>query len=306
MTIVREEAHLIDSPTISVVMPIYNAQQDLHQAIESILNQSFTDFELLIIDDGSTDQSVQIVRSFSDPRIRLISQPANLGLVMALNTGIAQARGQFIARMDGDDLSLPERFTLQLAAMQDQQLDICGSHWYQIDNEGKFVRNLFAPTNFDELVATLATTVPFAHGSVMLRKAFLAQKHLQYTPGYGEDYRLWIKCFEQGAKFGVLTEHVYAHRVHAKSITHLQSRNQSKASKSLRRTFIKHNQGACLNALDGLQIRFLLLSSLMQIHSLYLAYQYGKFFGSYDAFLNMLSQARWYERMRICMRILNA
>jgi glycosyltransferase involved in cell wall biosynthesis len=294
------------SPKISVLMPIFNAEKDLSEAIDSILNQSLQEWELIIVDDGSTDRSVSIVQSFSDLRIKLICLQKNGGIVRALNAGWDQAQGDWIARMDGDDLCANDRLEKQLALMQQEKLDICGSHWYQIDDEGKFVRNLFAPTNSDELVATLATTVPFAHGSVMLKKEFFALNHLRYTPGYGEDYRLWIECFEKGAKFGALNEHAYAHRIHTKSITHLQSGNQAKTSKSLRRAFVAHNQDACLNALGGLQRRFLLLSNLMQIHSLYLAYQYGKFFGSYEALLNMLGKARWYVKMRLCMRIFNA
>jgi glycosyltransferase involved in cell wall biosynthesis len=294
------------TPKISVLMPIFNAEKDLSGAIESILNQSFQEWELIIVDDGSTDNSVLIVKSFSDTRIKLIELNRNGGIVLALNAGWEQAQGDWIARMDGDDRCAIDRLEKQFALMEREKLDICGSHWYQINDEGKFVRNLFAPTNSDELVATLATTVPFAHGSVMLRKAFFAQNHLCYSPGYGEDYRLWIECFAKGAKFGMLTEHSYAHRVHSKSITYLQSGNQAKASKALRRAFVEHNQVACFNALIGLQRCFASLSNLMQIHSLYLAYRYGKCFGSYTAFLNMLGKASWYVKMRIGLRIFNA
>ena len=129
-------------------MPIFNAQQDLREAIESVLRQSCIDFELIIIDDGSTDQSAQIVHSFEDLRIRLISQSQNQGLVIALNTGMSEARGQFIARMDGDDVCLPERFALQLSAMQNLNLDICGSHWAQINSQGRQFGVLFAPNRW--------------------------------------------------------------------------------------------------------------------------------------------------------------
>lgn len=306
MTIVREEAHLIDSPTISVVMPIYNAQQDLHQAIESILNQSFTDFELLIIDDGSTDQSVQIVRSFSDPRIRLMSQSANLGLVAALNTGIANARGQFIARMDGDDLSLPERFTLQLAAMQDQQLDICGSHWVQIDVMGNPLTTLYAPKLDDEVIATLATTVPYAHGSIMLRKSFIHQYALQYQPGYSEDYALWIRCFELGAKFGLVDAVLYLHRTHPQSITSMKSAEQASSAKQLRRAFVKNNLDACEHALKTLQERFQTLPRALQVHALYLSYRVFSCTGNTKPFFNLLLKTPLINQLRALGRIARA
>ena len=97
-------------PQIIVLMPVYNGGRYLRESIASILAQSFKDFELLIIDDGSTDDSVSIVKSFSDPRIRLVLNEHNIGVARTLNKGLELARGEFIARMDADDISLPHRF----------------------------------------------------------------------------------------------------------------------------------------------------------------------------------------------------
>lgn len=306
MTILKEDLRLPDLPTISVVMPIYNAQQDLRQAIESILSQSFTDFELLIIDDGSTDQSVQIIHSFSDSRIRLISQPHNLGLVAALNKGLAEARGQFIARMDGDDICLPERLTLQLAAMQDQQLDICGSHWAQIDTNGNLFATLYAPKLMDEVIATLATTVPYAHGSVMLRKHFLDQHALQYKPQYSEDYELWIRCFELGATFGLVDAVLYLHRTHPQSITSTKSAEQASSAKLLRRAFVKNNLGACQLALKTLQDRYQVLPNAIQVHAIYLAYRVFSCTGNAKLFFKLFFQTAPINQVRALGRITRA
>lgn len=269
----KKDLSLVESPIISVVMPIYNAQQDLRAAIESILGQSFSDFELLIIDDGSTDESVQIIQSFEDSRIRLISQPKNLGLVAALNRGLVEVRGQFIARMDGDDICLPDRFALQLPIMQDQKLDICGSDWAQIDAEGRQFRVLKAPTSHEQVVATLANTVPYAHGSVMMRKSFIDEHDLQYRVGYGEDYDLWIRFFENGAKFGVVEKTLYLHREHSGSITTTKFKEQALASRVLRRKFVEKNLGQCNEALKVLNLNFSRLSKSVQVHCLYLAYR---------------------------------
>jgi glycosyltransferase involved in cell wall biosynthesis len=271
---VKKDVSLIESPTISVVMPVYNAQQDLHEAIESVLDQSFADFELLIIDDGSTDESVQIIRSFEDSRIRLISQPRNLGLVAALNKGLSEARGQFIARMDGDDICLPDRFVLQLQIMQDQQLDICGSHWAQIDESGHQLSTLYAPRLADEVIATLATTVPYAHGSVMIKKSFLDDHDLHYTPGFAEDYQLWIRLLECGAKFGIADKILYLHRTHQKSITQTKYREQAQAAKFLRRSFVSNNIPVCRNALSNLRDGYSQLTQRLRLHSTYLAYRF--------------------------------
>lgn len=255
-------------------MPVYNAQQDLREAIESVLSQSFPDFELLIIDDGSTDESVQIIRSFGDSRIRLISQSRNLGLVAALNKGLAEARGQFIARMDGDDISLSDRFSMQLMIMQDQKLDICGSDWARIDRQGQQFAILKAPTSHGQVVATLATTVPYAHGSVMMRKSFIEEHDLKYLGGYGEDYDLWIRFFECGAKFGVVEKILYLHRDHSGSITATKFKEQALASKVLRRRFVEKNLELCNEALKELQLNYVDLSKSVQVNCLYLAYRY--------------------------------
>jgi len=297
---------LTNAPLISVIMPIFNAQQDLREAIESVLQQSFVDFELLIIDDGSTDQSVQIIRSFGDPRIRLISQAQNLGLVAALNTGISEARGQFIARMDGDDICLPERFALQLTAIQNQQLDICGSHWARIDSQGKQFGVLYAPKQMDEVLATLATTVPYAHGSVMMRKSFLDQHHLLYRAGFSEDYQLWIRCLELGAKFGMVDVVLYLHRTHERSITNTRSTEQSLSAQQLRRDFVKNNINACQQALSNLQDQFASLSKSMQVHTVYLAYRLWIVTGNARPFFTLLLKSSLSIQVRIFGRIARA
>src|SRR5579859_2675921 len=108
------------SPLVSVAMPVYNAQRYLAQAVDSILAQSFKDFEFIIIDDGSTDSSTEILRKYeaADPRIRLFSRP-NTGLTIALNEALGYARGRYLARMDSDDVSLPRRLEKQVAFMED-------------------------------------------------------------------------------------------------------------------------------------------------------------------------------------------
>jgi glycosyltransferase involved in cell wall biosynthesis len=306
VALVKKDLSLIESPTISVVMPIYNAQQDLREAIESILNQSFSDFELLIIDDGSTDQSAQIARSFIDTRIRFIRQPRNFGLVAALNKGLAEARGQFIARMDGDDICLPDRFALQLEIMQDQKLDICGSHWAQIDAGGHQFATLYAPKLVDEVIATLATTVPYAHGSVMLRKSFLDQYKLQYKLGYSEDYDLWIRFFELGAHFGFVDTVLYLHRTHPQSITSTKSAEQASSARQLRRKFVQNNIGPCQDALATLQERFQVLPKAIQVHTLYLAYRVFSCSGNAKPFLNLFFKTSLINQVRTIGRIVRA
>jgi len=113
----------MQTPKVTVLMPVHNGQQHLREAIESILKQSFTDFEFLIIDDGSTDGSTAIVKTYNEPRIRLIANTENQGTVHVLNQGIQEAKGEYIARMDADDISLPQRLEKQVRFM-DSRPDI--------------------------------------------------------------------------------------------------------------------------------------------------------------------------------------
>ena len=115
-------------PKISVIMPAYNAEQYISEAIESILGQTFADFEFIIIDDGSSDSTSGIIASYKDSRIRYFRNEKNLGIVGALNRGLALAAGEYIARMDADDISLPERFQTQCAYMEKHpDVGVCGT-----------------------------------------------------------------------------------------------------------------------------------------------------------------------------------
>ena len=118
----------MSSPTVSVLMPVFNGSKYLKEAVESILRQNYGDFELLIINDGSTDDSVQIVSSYDDPRIRLVHNDTNTGLVATLNKGLEISRGRFVARLDCDDVCLPRRLEKQVELMVNQpRVAICGT-----------------------------------------------------------------------------------------------------------------------------------------------------------------------------------
>jgi len=108
----------VKNSLVTVLMPVYNGEKYLNEAIDSILNQTYTNFEFLIINDGSTDRSVEIIKGYNDSRIKLIHNKKNMGLVYTLNRGLALALGKYIVRMDADDISLPNRFKLQLDFME--------------------------------------------------------------------------------------------------------------------------------------------------------------------------------------------
>ena len=167
------------APLISVVMPVYNSAVYLSEAIESVLNQTLSDFELIIIYDKSNDDSIVIINQYlqNDSRVKLI-YGNNEKLIGALNQGIKAARGKFIARMDADDISLPERFEKQIQVIEASNADICGCHFLIINSLGKSTNAKIVPLCHSAIMMYLGCTVPFAHGSVIMRAEFIRKNSL--------------------------------------------------------------------------------------------------------------------------------
>ncbi|WP_150464416.1 glycosyltransferase family 2 protein [Francisella sp. XLW-1] len=210
-----------NAPIISVVMPVYNAEKYISDAIESILNQTFIDFEFIIINDGSSDRSLEVIEEYKkiDSRIIVVSRE-NKGIVYSLNEGIALSRGKYIARMDADDISLPDRFINQVEFMDaNPQIGVCGS-W--IKKFGKNIKTYVWKLEKDDkkLKSLLLFSVPVAHPSVFIRKSILIQNNLRYRENYkdAEDYKLWVDLAEH-TKFSNIPKVLLNYRVHRESIT---------------------------------------------------------------------------------------
>lgn len=182
------------NPKITVLMAVYNGEKYLDEAIKSILNQTFTDFEFLIINDASTDNSYKIIQSYTDPHINFINNENNLGLSGSLNRGLDIAKGQYIARMDQDDISLPERLEKQVRFMEENpEIGICGS-WVKFFGEMDFIAKYVE--YHKELISNMFISSPFAHPSVIFRKELFNKFNLRYNPDFktGEDYELWTRA----------------------------------------------------------------------------------------------------------------
>lgn len=185
-------------PTISVVLPVYNGAQFLREAMDSILQQSFSDFELLAIDDGSLDDSREVILSYSDPRIVFLQNKKNRGLVYTLNRGLQYARGVYIARMDQDDISLPERFIQQVKFMeQHPAIGLCGTWMETIgDRTGITIKHATDP---EENKCKLLFVTVLAHPTVIFRRSILADNALRYSEDFqhAEDYEFWSRLSQQ-------------------------------------------------------------------------------------------------------------
>ncbi|MDF2633458.1 MAG: glycosyl transferase family 2 [Pelosinus sp.] len=182
-------------PLVTVLMPVYNGERYLREAMDSIIAQTFYDFEFLIIDDGSTDNTSDIIHSYRDGRIRVIKNDINSGLVSALNKGIENAQGQYIARMDSDDISMPGRLFKQVLFMEGHpEIGVCGS-WVNTIGEWYQGQLWELSTEPEEIKCRLLFCTTLSHPSVMVRKKVLETSGLRYDGAYkhAEDYKLWME-----------------------------------------------------------------------------------------------------------------
>lgn len=190
---------MIDNkPLVSVLMPVYNGEHYLRESIESILRQTFTDFEYLIVDDGSNDSSRDIIRSYSDSRIRLVENVKNLGLIKTLNRGLALARGEYIARQDQDDISRPSRLGKQVAFLKSHpEIVLLGTRVNSIDHHGRKSRLYGCCTVRSKLAIRwqLMFDNPFVHPSVMMRTKIVRDDMGGYDEHFSEceDYDLFSR-----------------------------------------------------------------------------------------------------------------
>ena len=183
-------------PFLSIIMPVFNAEQFVGAAIESILSQSFQNFEYLVIDDHSEDHSRNIIEKYSDRRIHFIQNDHNIGVAQTLNKGLSLARGQYIVRMDADDISSPGRLERQVLFMNDSpDLAICGSWVWIFTDKKKYL--LRFPVGRDCVGSFLLFGNPLAHPAVIMKQEILNKMGLRYDPvcSAAQDFDLWSRCW---------------------------------------------------------------------------------------------------------------
>ena len=218
-------------------MSVYNGEEFLAEAIESIIQQSFTDFEFIIVNDGSKDGTEKIIESFKDPRIVNIDLPTNVGLIASLNRGLQYAHGKYIARMDADDVAVMDRLKLQVEAFdKNANAIIVGTDYYSFTKRNK---TLVSNINDSEYLKALLLFGPsYCHPTVMIKNIFKA-KGINYNRDYlhVEDYRLWTELAQLG-DFVNINKPLLFYRSHSNQISNIKRMEQLRKCASIRSEYL--------------------------------------------------------------------
>jgi glycosyltransferase involved in cell wall biosynthesis len=228
-------------PQLSVLMPVYNASAFLQDAIQSVLDQTFIDFEFIIMNDGSTDDSEKIILSFQDKRIRYIKNDANLKLIKTLNLGFTLALGKYIARIDADDICLPNRFEKQIAFLEiHPEIGVLGSSASIIDEHNQVIGNCIYPNDHDVIALDLVRYNPMIHPSVMMRTSILKEQTILFDEHFvhAEDYELWTRLITK-TRFANLPEKLLLYRKHSSQISSVHTDEQLKLNKEISLNYLK-------------------------------------------------------------------
>lgn len=226
---------------ITVLMPAYNAEKYIAEAIDSVLKQSFTNFEFIIVDDGSTDSTLSIIRSYSDKRIVLIENSHDY--IASLNIGLKTAKGKYIARMDADDIMHIDRLRIQYSIMEEEpSITVCSS-WARIFGEKiaqKQLVNSFSGIIEQPLLVLLRENI-IAHPTVMIRSQFLKNNNLSYESyAYAEDYKLWTEIAKLGGTFFIESQPLLLYRISENQVTALKNQEQIITSNKIRYEIINY------------------------------------------------------------------
>jgi glycosyltransferase involved in cell wall biosynthesis len=217
-------------------MPVYNCEKYVFEAVESILNQTYAHFELLLIDDCSTDNTLQICKSFQDDRIVIIEKEKNSGYTNSLNYGISIAKGEYIARMDGDDISLPERFEKQINFLQNNpEISLCGTA-IQIIGTDEILKQ---PLNYEQIKVKLCLKTSLYHPTVMGKTTTFRDNLYNANAEPAEDYDLWTRLAFKYA-LANLDSALLRYRIHENQVSNTRSIAQKSATYYCKLNIFKH------------------------------------------------------------------
>ncbi len=218
--------------SISVLMPVYNAKSFLSQAINSVLDQTFKDFEFVIINDGSTDNSKDIIFSYNDPRIKYVENEKNIGVVSTLNKGVGYCTGRYIIRMDADDICSPTRFEEQITFMEKHpKVGLCGSWITLIDESNNVTGNNLSQVKSEFIKIHQLFSVPFNHPSIIAKADLLKQNRYEHVIA-AEDYDLWSRL-EDKTEFANIPKYLLQYRWHQTNVSKEKADIQQKSKDSI-------------------------------------------------------------------------
>ncbi len=283
-----------ENELVSIILPSYNAELYLSDSINSILKQSYKNIELVLIDDGSTDKSLEIAEriAISDKRLKVYARGHN-GLIDTLNYGIDKSKGAFIARMDADDISHPKRIECQLDLIRKERADIVGCNYLLIDEKSIIRRRYKVPIRHEDILVRLTTSVPFCHGSIMTKSGLL--KDYRYGSGNYkavEDYSLWTSMAVDGVKFANCSEQLYYLRENTKSLTISKGSLVPKSRLCVALNYIIRSQDPLISLCNGANMRRILTGTDFYlsgdyIHLLKILYRYHSKSRPYTLLVNI-------------------
>lgn len=219
----------MSTPLVSILIPVYNTAAYLTRAIQSILDQQYTPMEIILINDGSTDASETILRSFQDPRIRYVSHAQNMGLVYTLNEGIDLSAGKYIARMDGDDVCLPGRIAQQVGYLEAHpEVSVLATRVSLINEQDEPIGYWEADQQNiepEQIRAFLPKDNCLAHPSIMAKAELLKRYKYRTEQSQAEDYDLWLRLAADGVVIHKLPEAFVQHRIVHNSFTRSRQQN---------------------------------------------------------------------------------
>ena len=230
----------MEKPLISILMPVYNAANYIEKSIACIQKQTFNNFELIIVNDGSTDDTVELIEKVNDNRIHLINNPHNF--INSLNTGIKEAKGKYIARMDVDDYMLPPRLQKQFEFMESNpDVDICGS-WVQLFGSKSGLLQTSAFHN--NIISYLIFHNTLVHPSIIMKTSLFKKEEemiREYNHDYpcAEDYHLWTRLALDGYKFANITEPLICYRSSPGQVTSTRFEEMMNSSYKIQKEYIE-------------------------------------------------------------------
>lgn len=219
-------------------MSVYNAERYLAEALSSILQQTYTNFEFIIVNDGSMDNSLSIIRSFQDNRIELIDNQGNKGLIYSLNTAFKKANGKYIVRMDADDISFPDRIETQIRFMEENpQIGVCSCNYLQFsESESKMYRAL---TNHDEIFSFMLFNCSVVHPTLVIRKDIINKQQVVFDEKFkhAEDYELWSRLLFD-CRFSSVDQVLLKYRLHAHQVSTVYKTDQHANANKIRENML--------------------------------------------------------------------